>query len=168
MTRRAATPTPERARRAPARPRDGQPTLALSLQLEDAADRAILAPARVRRWLRAALERPADLTLRVVGEDEGLALNRTYRGQDHATNVLTFDYAREPAVMADLVLCGPVVRREARTAGKPLEAHYAHLVVHGALHAQGWDHLDDAQAEAMESKERAVLATLGYPDPYAA
>jgi probable rRNA maturation factor len=159
MTRPSATARPE-GRRASAGP------LRLSLQLADAADRALLAPARVRRWLRAALQQPAEITLRVVGAREGRALNRTWRAQDHATNVLTFDYAREPVVVADLVLCGPVVRREARAARKPLEAHYAHLVVHGALHAQGWDHLEDAQAEAMEQRERAVLAKLGYPDPY--
>src|SRR5690349_12425972 len=110
MTRRAATPArkAEVKARGSASARDSRPPLALSLQLEDDADRTILAPARVRRWLRAALERPAELTLRVVGEEEGLALNRTYRGQRHATNVLTFDYAREPAVVADLVLCAPV------------------------------------------------------------
>jgi len=121
----------------------------------------------VRRWLAAALERPAEITVRVVGQAEGLALNRHYRGQDHATNVLTFDYARAPTVAADLVLCGPVVRREARAARRSLEAHYAHLVVHGALHAQGWDHEADADAHAMEAREREILARLGYPDPYA-
>jgi len=163
MTRRGATPTADAASASRPPPR----RLALSVQLEDAADRALLTPSRVRRWLRAALERPAEITLRVVDEAEGLELNRAWRDQRHATNVLTFDYAREPVVEADIVLCAPVVRREARDAGKPLEAHYAHLVVHGVLHAQGWDHLDDAQAEAMEAKERAVLATLGYPDPYA-
>ena len=164
MTRRGARAAADR----PAtRPRAASSArLALSLQIEDGADRALLAPARVRRWLQAALERPAEITLRVVDEAEALALNRTWRGQDHATNVLTFDYAREPVVQADLVLCAPVVRREARDAGKSLEAHYAHLVVHGALHAQGWDHLEDAQAEAMENRERAVLEALGYPDPY--
>jgi len=162
MTRRGATPAAEG--RVSSRPPPVR--LALSLQFEDDADRALLAHARVRRWLRAALDRPAEITLRVVGEAEGLELNRTWRDQRHATNVLTFDYAREPVVEADIVLCAPVVRREARAAGKDLQAHYAHLVVHGALHAQGWDHLDDAQAEAMEAKERAVLAALGYPDPY--
>ena len=161
MTRRDAKPAADRAVAAPEGGR-----LALSLQFGDAADRALLAHARVRRWLRAALERPAEITLRVVGEAEGLELNRTWRDQRHATNVLTFDYARDPVVEADIVLCAPVVRREARATGKDLEAHYAHLVVHGALHAQGWDHLDDTQAEAMEAKERAVLAALGYPDPY--
>ena len=162
MTRRGAKAAAERRLGPPGRHR-----LALSLQLEDREDRTLLAPARVRRWLRAALERSAAITLRVVGEAEGLELNRTWRDQRHATNVLTFDYAREPVVEADIVLCAPVVRREARAAGKSLEAHYAHLVVHGALHAQGWDHLDDGQAEAMEAKERAVLAALGYSDPYA-
>jgi len=162
MTRRGAKAAAEGASAA----RPAEHRLALSLQLEDAGDRALLAHARVRRWLRAALERPAEITLRVVGAAEGLELNRAWRDQAHATNVLTFDYAREPVVQADIVLCAPVVRREARAARKTLEAHYAHLVVHGALHAQGWDHVDDAEAEAMEAKERAALAALGYPDPY--
>ncbi|HMX11781.1 MAG TPA: rRNA maturation RNase YbeY, partial [Burkholderiaceae bacterium] len=91
-----------------------------------------------------------------------------YRGKDYATNVLTFDYAREPVVCADLVLCAPVVEAEAAAAGKPLQAHYAHLLVHGALHAQGYDHEDEeAEAERMEAREREILAGLGFADPYA-
>jgi probable rRNA maturation factor len=129
--------------------------------------RAVLRPARVRRWLAHALQRPAELAVRVVGEDEGRALNLQYRGRDYATNVLTFDYARAPVVMADLVLCAPVVEREAREQGKPLEAHWAHLLVHGALHAQGWDHEQgDVPALEMEALEILLLASLGYPNPY--
>ncbi len=108
---------------------------------------------------------PAQITVRVVGADEGRALNRDYRGQDHATNVLTFDYQREPVVVADLVLCAPVVAAEARADGKTLDAHYAHLLVHGALHAQGYDH-ETRAAERMEARESELLVALGYPDPY--
>jgi probable rRNA maturation factor len=121
---------------------------------------------RVARWLRAALEAPAEIAVRVVDEDEGLRLNAGFRGQDHATNVLTFPYEVGPPVVADVVLCAPVVAREAAAAGIPLAAHYAHLVVHGALHAQGHDHLDEAGAEAMEARETAILAGLGIADPY--
>jgi probable rRNA maturation factor len=149
--------------------RAARPALRLSLQQPDARHRAELPRHRVARWLRAALERPAEITVRVVGEAEGRALNRDYRGRDYATNVLTFDYAREPAVHADLVLCAPVVEREARAVRVSLTAHYAHLLVHAALHAQGWDHeTSPADAAAMEARETAVLAGLGVADPYAA
>lgn len=143
------------------------PALTLSLQFADASHRAALPRHKVARWLRAALEAPAQLTVRVVGEDEGRALNRDYRQKDYATNVLTFDYEAEPVVVADLILCAPVVEREAREQGRPIEAHYAHLLVHGALHAQGWDHEVDAEARAMEARETELLRALGYPDPYA-
>ena len=142
------------------------PSLALSLQQPDGRHRGTLARHKVVRWIRAALSVPAEITLRVVDEAEGRRLNREFRAQDHATNVLTFDYQREPAVVADLVLCAPVVAREAREQGKTLEAHYAHLVVHGTLHAQGWDHQRAAPARAMELRETAVLATMGFADPY--
>ena len=145
-----------------------KPALSLSLQFGDAGDRALLPRRRVARWLAAALERPAEITVRVVDAAEGAALNRSYRGHDHATNVLTFDYAQAPIVVADLVLCAPVLRREAEAAGIDLQAHYAHLVVHGALHAQGHDHQAEGEAEAMEARESSVLVGLGYPDPYAA
>ena len=143
------------------------PELRLSLQQPDGRHRAVLARHRVARWIRAALSAPAQLTVRIVDEDEGRALNRDYRRRDYATNVLTFDYQREPVVVADLVLCAPVVAREAREQRKPVEAHYAHLVVHGMLHLQGWDHENDADAEAMEDEEKEILAAMGYPDPYA-
>jgi probable rRNA maturation factor len=143
------------------------PPLQLTLQMPDARHRAVLPRHRVARWVRAALLAPAQITVRVVGEDEGRALNRDYRGKDHATNVLTFDYAAAPWVEADLVLCAPVVEREARAARRPLDAHYAHLLVHGTLHAQGFDHESSAaEAEAMEARESAVLLRLGFDDPY--
>jgi len=119
------------------------------------------------RWIRAALEAPAQVTVRWVDEDEGRALNRDYRRKAHATNVLTFDYEREPLVVADLVLCAPVVAREALELGLALEDHYAHLLVHGTLHAQGYDHEDDdAQAARMEARESEVMLGLGFADPY--
>ena len=143
-----------------------RPALTLSLQLVDARHRGVLARHRVVRWLRAALERPATLTVRVVDGDDGLALNRAWRRQEHATNVLTFPYATEPEVEADLVLCAPVVEQEAEAQGIALDAHYAHLVVHGTLHAQGFDHERRADAEVMEQREREILVGLGFADPY--
>lgn len=132
-----------------------------------AAHRAVLQRARVTAWVSHALERPGEIGVRIVGDAEGRALNHQYRGKDYATNVLTFDYAREPVVMADLVLCAPVVEREAREQGKTLEAHYAHLLVHGALHAQGWDHeTNERDALAMEALEVLLLGALGFANPY--
>ena len=148
------------------------PTLQLSLQFgflpDPTAHRAALPRHKVARWIRHALARDGEITVRIVDAEEGQELNRAYRHKDYATNVLTFDYAREPVVMADLVLCAPVVEREAREAGRPLQAHYAHLLVHGTLHAQGWDHeTGEAEAEAMEARETAILAGLGFANPYA-
>lgn len=144
------------------------PSLSLSLQFADARHRALLPRHRVQRWIRHALEGPGEITVRIVDADEARSLNRDYRGKDYATNVLTFDYARAPVVAADLVLCAPVVEAEAAATGKDLVAHYAHLLVHGALHAQGWDHEhDEAEAERMEARERELLARLGFADPYA-
>ena len=143
-------------------------TLSLQFAREAAGHRALLPRHAVARWLRHALEADAEIAVRIVGEDEGRRLNRDFRGKDYATNVLTFDYARAPVVAADLVLCAPVVEREAREQGKALPAHYAHLLVHGALHAQGWDHeTSAADAEAMEARETAILRALGFADPYA-
>jgi probable rRNA maturation factor len=142
------------------------PELRLSLQQPDGRHRRTLARHRVARWIRAALETPAEITVRIVGEDEGRALNRSYRARDYATNVLTFDYQRAPMVHADLVLCAPVVAREAREQGKTLAAHYAHLLVHGTLHAQGWDHEDARAARRMQVREAEILAVLGFSDPY--
>ena len=143
-----------------------KPELQLSLHFADKAHRALLPRHRVARWMRAALDVPAQIAVRIVGEEEGRTLNRDWRRQDHATNVLTFDYERQPVVVADLVLCAPVVEREAKAEGKTLEAHYAHLLVHGVLHAQGWDHLRAAEARRMEARESAILQALGFADPY--
>ncbi len=149
------------------------PSLSLSLQFgrfEDAAThRAALPRHSVTRWLRHALDTDAEITVRIVDEAEGRQLNHDYRQKDYATNVLTFDYAQEPMVLADLVLCAPVVAREALEQNKTLQEHYAHLLVHGALHAQGWDHETSEQdAQDMEAREREVLKGLGFDDPYAA
>jgi probable rRNA maturation factor len=146
--------------------RTARPALSLSLQFADARHRAVLPRHKVVRWLRAALDAPAEISVRLVGDDEGRVLNRDFRGQDHATNVLTFDYERSPVVMADLVLAAGVVEREAAELGIPVADHCAHLLVHGALHAQGFDHQADAQAQAMESRESAILLGLGLRDPY--
>ncbi len=143
-----------------------RPELQLSLQFADARHRALLPRHRVARWLRAALAVPGQITVRIVGAEEGLALNRDYRGQDHATNVLTFDYQQTPEVIADLVLCATVVEREAKQQHIDIAAHYAHLLVHGALHAQGFDHQHDADAALMEARESVLLAALGFEDPY--
>jgi len=146
--------------------------LSLSLQFarfDGAAEhRAALPRHQVMRWIRHALDTDAEITVRIVDAEEGLALNRDYRQRDYATNVLTFDYTQEPIVTADLVLCAPVVEKEAREAGKTLQAHYAHLLVHGTLHAQGWDHeTGEEDAEEMEARETEILGRLGFDNPYA-
>jgi probable rRNA maturation factor len=129
--------------------------------------RALLKKRDVARWIGHALERPAEIAVRVVGDEESRALSLQYRGKDYATNVLTFGYSTEPVLLADLVLCGPVVEREARGQGKTLRAHYAHLLVHGALHAQGWDHeTGERDALEMEALEILLLGALGLPNPY--
>ncbi len=144
--------------------------LTLSLQFAKFADaplhRAALPRHKVTRWLRAALQTDAELTVRIVDAQEGQALNRDYRKKDYATNVLTFDYTQEPVVTADLVLCAPVVAQEAKDQNKTLQEHYAHLLVHGALHAQGWDHEADEDAQVMELRESEIMARLGFADPY--
>ena len=126
--------------------------------------------AALRRWLAAALTQRAAITVRFVGNAEGRELNRTYRERDYATNVLSFGYgssARGQELTGDLVLCAPVLRREARAQGKALSAHVAHLTVHGALHLQGHDHRTPRAAARMEALEAQILAKLGFPDPYA-
>jgi len=145
--------------------------LSLSLQfgeLKDAArHRAALPRHSVARWIRHALAHDGEITVRIVDAEEGQALNRDYRQRDYATNVLTFDYTQEPVVTADLVLCAPVVAKEAKENKKTLQAHYAHLLVHGTLHAQGWDHeTGEEDAEAMEAEEIRILAGLGFKNPY--
>ena len=147
------------------------PLLQLSLQFGDIPQatrhRAALPRHAVARAIRHALEADAEITVRIVGEDEGRALNHGYRHKDYATNVLTFDYAKAPMVMADLVLCAPVVAAEAKGQGKSLQEHYAHLLIHGALHAQGYDHeTSDKDAIEMENLEMLIMADLGLPCPY--
>lgn len=154
------------------------PPLALSLQFARfdgaAAHRAALPRHRVARWLRAALGeevQAAEITVRIVDAGEGRQINSDYRDKDYATNVLSFPAELPKGVplpiLGDLVLCAPVIAREAEEQGKPLKHHYAHMLVHGVLHLLGHDHTDEAEAEAMEAIEREVLAGLGIPDPYA-
>jgi probable rRNA maturation factor len=144
-------------------------TLSLQFAPEAAAHRAALARHKVARWIRHALAADAEIAVRIVDAEEGRRLNHEFRHKDYATNVLTFNYQHTPVVMADLVLCAPVVEREAREQGKTLEEHYAHLLVHGALHAQGWEHETSARdARKMEARETAIMQTLGFTDPYAA
>ena len=122
--------------------------------------------AQLRKWARAALEHDAQITVRIAGRAEGKVLNREFRGRDYATNVLTFVFRDTPPYEGDLALCAPVVAREARAQGKGAAAHYAHLVVHGVLHLQGYDHETDADARVMENRESQIVTKLGYPDPY--
>ena len=139
------------------------------MQYPDPRLAAIASRPLLRRWVQAALLAPAELTIRFVDSTEGRTLNRDYRGKDYATNVLTFAYnedAAEDTVCADLVLCTDVLYDEAQAQNKTVLAHLAHLVVHGVLHAQGYDHEGDAEAEEMEALETTVLARLGFDDPY--
>lgn len=147
--------------------------LSLSVQYPDPRLIASVTRSLVRRWVQAALLASAELTIRFVDEEEGRALNRDYRGKDYATNVLTFAYSEDAAddqvdniTRADLVLCTDVLGTEATAQNKTLLAHAAHLVVHGVLHAQGYDHENDTDAEEMEALETEVLARLGFDDPY--
>jgi len=145
--------------------------LALSLQFGALADSALHRAALPRHWvsrcIRHALQHDAEITVRIVDTAEGRVLNRDYRQKDYATNVLTFDYAHAPVVVADLVLCASVVAQEAADQGKTLRAHYAHLLVHGTLHAQGWDHeTSEADALEMEAQEVRILERLGLENPY--
>jgi probable rRNA maturation factor len=143
-----------------------KPELSLSVQYA-AANEGLPTRAQVRRWVRAALEQDAEMTVRFVDAPEGQQLNRDYRGKDYATNVLSFVYETGP-IQGDLVICVPVVAREAQEQGKTPEAHYAHLVVHGTLHLQGYDHENDGDAVVMEARESEIVTKLGYPDPYLA
>ncbi len=146
-----------------------------AVKLELTVQKAVNSPGlptktELRRWLAAALERSAAITVRFVGAAEGRRLNREYRDRDYATNVLSFDYgssALGQALTGDIVLCAPVLRREARAQGKTLAAHVAHLAVHGALHLQGYDHQSPSAAARMEALEKRILAKLAFPDPYA-
>jgi len=150
--------------------------LDLALQLASRAEN-LPSRAQIKRWAQAALQpdvKNAEITFRVVDAQEGQQLNREYRGKDYATNVLTFTFDDEmPAIpglplLGDIVLCAPVVEREAQEQGISQEAHYCHLVVHGVLHLQGFDHIEDAEAEEMEALESQIVMALGYDDPYRA
>lgn len=155
-------------------------SLSLSVQYPDPRLKDILPRSQLRRWVQAALLTPAELTIRMVDAEEGRVLNRDYRGKDYATNVLTFAYSEDQhegladsdaeesdKIQADIILCTDVLQREAAEQGKTIEEHTAHLVVHGVLHAQGYDHEDDDEATEMESLEIEILAKLGWPNPYA-
>ncbi|OGA39404.1 MAG: rRNA maturation RNase YbeY [Betaproteobacteria bacterium RIFCSPLOWO2_12_FULL_65_110] len=139
---------------------------ALTLQVATRS-RRLPAPARLRRWARAALAQPARVTLRIVGEREGESLNREFRRKRYATNVLTFCYDEAGCLAGDVVLCATVIAREARAQAKTLDAHYAHLTVHGLLHLQGYDHQHPRDARIMEAKEVSILRSLGFGNPYA-
>jgi probable rRNA maturation factor len=147
--------------------------LALSVQYPDARLQESVTRQKVRRWVQAALLGPAELTVRFVDADEGRVLNRDYRGKDYATNVLTFAYNEgeeigdDEPTRADIILCTDVLEKEAAEQKKTVEEHAAHLIVHGVLHAQGYDHDNDEEAEEMEQLERDIVTALGYPDPYA-
>lgn len=142
------------------------PALSLSVQYASNAPELPTRP-QVRRWTKAAQLGAATVTVRFVDAIEGRALNAEFRGKDYATNVLTFVYDDDEPRAGDIVLCAPVVRKEADAQGKTLLAHYAHLVVHGMLHLQGFDHERPADAAVMEARETAILARLALPDPYA-
>ena len=148
--------------------------LSLSVQYPDNRLESLLTRPKIRRWVKAALFAPAELAIRFVNEEEGRTLNRDYREKDYATNVLTFAYnegeeelADDEPTRADIILCTEVLEKEAAEQGKSVEQHAAHLIVHGVLHAQGYDHLDDEEATEMEDLETEILATLGISDPYA-
>ncbi|MYN09511.1 rRNA maturation RNase YbeY [Pseudoduganella aquatica] len=147
--------------------------LTLSVQYADPRLQDSITRPLVRRWIKAALFAPAELTIRFVDAEEGRVLNRDYREKDYATNVLTFaynegeDYAEDEPTRADIILCTDVLEKEAAEQKKTVEEHTAHLIVHGVLHAQGYDHMDDEEAAEMEGLETEILAGLGYADPYA-
>ena len=147
-----------------------RPELSLSVQYPDPRLREALPRPQLRRWVQAALLAPAQLTIRFVDTDEGRALNREYRGKDYATNVLTFPYteSEDDPTSADIVLCSDVLQKEAAEQRKTLQEHAAHLVVHGVLHAQGYDHENDEDAAEMEQLEIEILAQLGFANPYLA
>ena len=157
-----------RARASPIRRSPGRPSPELELAVQVAtSSRTVPEEPRFRDWIRAALTADARVTVRLVGLSEGRALNRTYRGKDYATNVLTFVLRDVPPYEGDLALCAPLVAREARAQRKRVEAHYAHLTVHGILHLQGYRHDSESRAAEMEAREARILKGLGFPDPYA-
>ena len=148
--------------------------LTLSVQYPDDRLKEVITRPAIRKWIQAALFAPAELTIRFVDAEEGRALNQQYRGKDYATNVLTFAYNEgeelddDAPTRADIILCTDVLEKEAAEQKKSVEEHTAHLIVHGVLHAQGYDHEDDEEAAEMEGIETELLAKLGYADPYAA
>ncbi|NWG88056.1 MAG: rRNA maturation RNase YbeY [Hydrogenophilaceae bacterium] len=145
-----------------------KPKLSLAVQYAVAAKGLPTRP-ELRRWAQAGLQQDVRATLRIVGEAEGRQLNQDFRGKDYATNVLTFAYGEDPetgVLTGDIVFCAPVAAREAKEQQRPLAAHYAHLVVHGLLHLQGYDHETEAEATVMEALESFIMRALGYPDPY--
>ena len=151
--------------------------LSLSVQYPDTRLATVITRPKIRRWVQAALLAPAELTIRFVDAEEGRTLNRDYREKDYATNVLTFAYNEgdefsnsvddDEPTRADIILCTDVLEKEAAEQHKSVEQHSAHLIVHGVLHAQGYDHMDDEEATEMEALETEILATLGISDPYA-
>lgn len=142
------------------------PKLAMSVQYATESNNSVPSEKQFRKWARTTLRVDTEATLRIVDEEEGRALNRDYRGKDYATNVLTFPLTEDPWLIGDIILCAPVVEKEAQEQGISLEAHYAHLTVHGILHMHGYDHEEEAQAELMESIESFIMVQLGYADPY--
>ena len=137
------------------------------MTVQIASNAAGIPPVRkLRHWASKALAKRARVTVRIVGKREGRALNHRYRGRDYATNVLTFTYADGAVLAGDIALCAPVISTEARSQGKTLESHYAHMLVHGLLHLQGHDHHASRDAARMEACEAAILKRLGYSDPY--
>ena len=152
---------PKAAKRA-----NSKPAFSLAVQYASEADN-VPQRAQFRRWVAAALQNGAEITLRIVDAEEGQMLNRDYRGKDYATNVLTFAYGEEDGMLAgDIVLCAPVVEKEAHEQRKDLRAHYAHLTVHGVLHMQGYEHETDAEAREMEALEVEILRRLRFNNPY--
>jgi probable rRNA maturation factor len=141
------------------------PTLSFNIQI---ASQLANIPSRTlfRKWVKAALRVDTEVTIRIVDAEEGRELNSMYRGKDYATNVLTFPLTEEPHLMGDIIICAPVVEAEAKSQNKAIEAHFAHLTVHGILHLHGYDHETEAQAELMEGLETAIVTKLGYPSPY--
>ncbi|MDP2153486.1 MAG: rRNA maturation RNase YbeY [Methylotenera sp.] len=141
------------------------PKLAATIQYASEASN-LPSASQFRKWAKAALRVDTEVTIRIVDAEEGKLLNNTYRGKDYATNVLTFPLTEDPHLMGDIIICAPVVEAEANAQQKSLDAHYAHLTVHGILHLHGYDHETDAQAELMEGLETAIVTKLGYASPY--
>lgn len=148
--------------------------LSLTVQYADTSLQTVITRPLLRRWIKAAVTEPAELTLRFVDSDEGRTLNRLYRGKDKPTNVLTFAYPANDAdeddqtIRADIVFCSDILQQEAHEQNKSLVAHAAHLVIHGVLHAQGYAHEDESEAKDMETLETRIMAILGFDDPYVA